>query len=117
VSVARDEERLETILKLMADIGRRLAGLTFDAFSADADEIDLTAYRLAAIGESAGRLSDDVKARHPDVPWKAIRSFRNVVSHDYAIVLPEFVWAATQELDPIRQMCLAELTRIRSLRP
>jgi hypothetical protein len=60
VSVARDEERLETILKLMADI----AGLSFDAFSSDADELDLTAYRPAAIRESAGRLSDDIKARH-----------------------------------------------------
>jgi hypothetical protein len=28
------------------------------------------------------------------------------------LIAPRFVWAATQELEPIKAMCLAELARI-----
>jgi len=39
--------------------------------------------------------------------------FRNLVSHEYSMIVPRFVWAATQELAPVKDMCLAELTRLR----
>ena len=39
--------------------------------------------------------------------------FRNLVSHEYAMIAPRFVWAATEELEPIREMCAAELARLR----
>jgi uncharacterized protein with HEPN domain len=111
VSVARDRDRLETILKVIGDLDRRLGGLDFDAFSGDCDEIDLTAYRLSVIGENANKLSDEIKARNPGLPWRAMNGFRNLVSHEYAMIAPRFVWAATQELGPIRDMCHAELVR------
>ena len=110
----RDAERLETILKVIADLDRRLGLLDFAAFSADEDEIDLTAYRLSVIGQCARKLTDGIKERHPDLPWKAMYGLRNLVSHDYANIASRFVWAATEELDPIRVMCVAELVRIRS---
>jgi uncharacterized protein with HEPN domain len=112
VSAERDRERLEIILKAIADIERRLGAMDFDAFSGDVDEIDLTAFRLSVIGENANKLSEAVKARNPSLPWKAMYGFRNLVSHEYALVAPRFVWAAADELEPIRQMCVAELTRL-----
>ena len=38
---------------------------------------------------------------------------RNLVSHEYAMIAPRFVWAATRSSGAIRDMCHAELTRIR----
>lgn len=113
MSVGRDEERLETILRLIADLDRRLAGMDFVTFSRNSDEIDLTAFRLAVIGENANKLSEAIKSRHPSLPWKGMYGLRNLVSHEYAMIAPRFVWAATQELQAIRDMCRAELTRIR----
>ena len=113
MGIGRDKERLETILGVIADVERRLGGMDFKAFSGDRDEIDLTAFQLSVIGENAGKLPDDVKARHPSVPWKAMHGFRNLVSHEYAMIVPRFVWAATQELQPVKDMCLAELARLR----
>jgi uncharacterized protein with HEPN domain len=104
----RDRERLATIMQMIGDIERRLAGWTFEQFVDDGDERDLTAYRLAVIGENANKLSDAVKARHPDVPWRGMAGLRNVVSHEYRAVVPSFRWNAVEGLEPIRAMCAAE---------
>jgi uncharacterized protein with HEPN domain len=113
LSAERDRERLETILRVIADLDRRLGGMDFRTFAGDGDEIDLTAFRLSVIGENANKLSDGIKARHPALPWKSMNGFRNLVSHEYSMIAPRFVWAATQELEPILEMCRVELARIR----
>lgn len=101
-------------MRVIADLERRLGDMDFEAFSSDGDEIDLTAFRLSVIGENANKLSKEIKARYPSLPWTGMHGFRNLVSHEYAMIAPRFVWAATQELEPIREMCRAELARIRS---
>lgn len=105
----RDAERLETIFKVIGDLERRLGRLSFETFVDDGDERDLTAYRLSVIGENANKLSDDIKGRHPALPWRAMYAFRNLISHEYEAIAPRFVWAATQELEPIKRMCVAEM--------
>ena len=112
MSIERDQERLETILKIISDLDRRLGGLDFEKFSEDGDEIDLTAFRLSVIGETANKLSSEIKARHPGVPWRGMYGFRNLVSHEYAMIAPRFVWAAARELETIREMCQIELAHI-----
>jgi uncharacterized protein with HEPN domain len=38
---------------------------------------------LAILGEASKRVPIEVKARNPDVPWRAIAGFRDVLVHDY----------------------------------
>jgi uncharacterized protein with HEPN domain len=113
VSLERDRERLETMLGVIADLDRRLSGMDFSTFAGDRDEIDLTAFRLSVIGENANKLSEGIKTRNPDLPWKGMYGLRNLISHEYSIIAPRFVWAAAKELGPIRDMCRAELAGIR----
>jgi len=76
--------------------------------------VDLTAYRIAAIGEATRALPDDLRARHPDIPWRAIYDMRNIIAHDYGAIVPERVWNVTQgALDALRQVCAAELAGAR----
>jgi len=35
------------------------------------------------MAESTQRLSENLKAKHPDVEWRQIAAFRNVLVHDY----------------------------------
>lgn len=44
------------------------------------------------MAESSQRLSDASKALAPDVPWRAISGFRNVIVHDYLGVDLGMVW-------------------------
>jgi uncharacterized protein with HEPN domain len=39
--------------------------------------------KLIVIGEAASRLSDDLRAAHPEVEWADIVGFRNIAVHAY----------------------------------
>lgn len=49
-------------------------------------------YHLQIVGEAARALDDTFKAQHPEVPWRRIRAFRNILVHEYFGVDVERVW-------------------------
>jgi uncharacterized protein with HEPN domain len=107
---SKDADGLRTIPLLIDHLHRRLAPLTFDKFENYVDEVDLTAFRLAHIGETAKWLSEDLRARHRQIPWRAMYDMRNVLTHDYAAILPERLWTtARKQLDELEQICREEL--------
>lgn len=62
----------------------------------DLDDVVLeaaTLHWLEIIGEAASRVSEDVRSRHPEVPWRPVIDFRNLIAHGYDIVEPDRVWA------------------------
>lgn len=44
-------------------------------------------WRLQTMAESAVQLSEEIKVRHPNIDWRGIRGFRNIVVHGYLNVL------------------------------
>jgi len=53
---------------------------------------DAVIRNLQTMAESSQRLSDGSKALAPDVPWRAISGFRNIIVHDYLGVDLDMVW-------------------------
>ena len=53
---------------------------------------DAVIRNLQVLAESTQRLSDDFKARHPHVDWRALAGFRNVLVHEYLGVDIDRVW-------------------------
>lgn len=51
---------------------------------------------LEIICEASRRLPDDVKARHPAIPWKEMAGAGNVYRHDYEDVAASYVWVTVQ---------------------
>jgi uncharacterized protein with HEPN domain len=51
----------------------------------DEDEILRNAVlrQLSVVGEAASCLSEDIRGRLPDIPWREIRGFRNIAVHAY----------------------------------
>ena len=47
---------------------------------------------LGVIGEAATRLPDEVRERHPEVPWGSIVGLRNRLIHAYDEVDLDIVW-------------------------
>jgi uncharacterized protein with HEPN domain len=106
-----DRDGCELVLELIAHIERRIAGRTFDEFSRDKDEIDLTSYRIAVIGETTNRFTSELKARHPEINWRAIYALRNYAVHAYQVLSHEKVWfAATNSLPAVKAVCEIELS-------
>ena len=75
-------DNLLDILELIDRIDRQTGDLTREAFLEDADVQDATAYRLLAIGEAVKDLDDDLRTRHPHIPWRQILGMRNILAHD-----------------------------------
>jgi uncharacterized protein with HEPN domain len=49
------------------------------------DEIlyDAALRNLQTLSEATQRLPEDLKSMHPDIPWREISGFRNILVHNY----------------------------------
>ena len=72
-------------------------GMTFEAFSADRRTFHAVTRCLEIISEASRRLEEDARARHPNLPWKAIMGGGNVYRHNYDNVAEAFVWRTVQD--------------------
>lgn len=50
------------------------------------------AWYLQAIGEAAARVSDESRARIPEIPWRQVVGMRHILSHEYDRLMPEKLW-------------------------
>lgn len=44
------------------------------------------------VGEAASRISEDVRSRHPELPWAATVAMRNRLVHAYFDIDRDIVW-------------------------
>ena len=82
----------------------KLLRFTADKSEADfmADEVlqDAVIRNLEVIGEAVTKLSSELKAVHPDVPWSDIAGMRNRLIHGYMTVNLEIVWDTVATVVP-----------------
>ncbi len=104
-------QRVQDILDLAARIRDSVSGLSFEEFAADDDVKDANVYRVALIGEAANAVPEDIRDRHPEIPWRAVRDMRNVLMHVYfGIDLPT-VWDTIQRRVPEIEQQMLDLLR------
>lgn len=59
---------------------------------------------IQIIGEAVSRLSNGLKAKYSQVPWRAIAGMRNAIVHDYfEIDWDEVFDSAIRDIPPLRQ--------------
>jgi uncharacterized protein with HEPN domain len=109
--MSRDPElRLEDILESIEWIERYLDGYDYAAFVTDRKTIDAVTRCLEVIGEAAKHLPDSLTDQHPEVPWRAICGFRDVLAHSYFRTDNSIIWDAAgvrcQELKAVVQLLL-----------
>lgn len=78
----RDTVLLRELLDLI-DLTLARAPTNERDFIEDLDKRDATALRVQAIGEHIRALSDDLRDRHPELPWRDAIGMRNVIAHEY----------------------------------
>lgn len=63
---------------------------------------DAVIRNLQTLTESSQRLSEDIKATEPQVPWRELGGFRNVIVHGYLGIDLAAVWLVVdQDLPPL----------------
>ncbi len=66
---------------------------------------------LQILGESTKRLSVKAKEAHPEVPWKDIFGFRNIVVHEYLELDVEIIWELIKNDLPILKTAMQKLLK------
>ena len=74
---------LTDIVEAADHIAEFIAGTDFQEFQKSELLRSAVVQKLAVIGEAAARVSEDLKTRHPQVPWPQIVAFRNILVHAY----------------------------------
>ena len=84
----------------IADRLERIANYTEggrDAFMRSPVVQDAVMRNLEVVGEAPKRVSEAVRAAHPDVPWRRLAGLRDVlIHHQYMGVDLDQVWAAVE---------------------
>lgn len=74
---------------------------------------DAVMRNLQTLTESSQRLSDDIRACEPQVPWRELAGFRNVIVHGYLGIDLAAVWLVIdQDLPPLAVALARMIARI-----
>lgn len=90
-----------------------VTALTFDLFRISMLHFYATTRAIEIVSEASRRLPDELRERHPHLPWRAIRDSGNVYRHRYDDVAESQIWALVQErLPELLKAVLAEIERL-----
>ena len=68
----------------------------YEDFRADTRTVYAVTRCLEIISEASRRLPNDLKQRHPQIPWADIAAAGNIYRHDYEDVLEQFLWRTVE---------------------
>jgi uncharacterized protein with HEPN domain len=83
--IADIEESCEKVLRFTK-------GMTYKDFVYDDLHFDAVLRNLEIIGEAVKNISEETRQNYPDVKWRKIAGFRDIVAHEYFGVNDETVW-------------------------
>lgn len=92
----RDSQYLVDIRDAIFRILDYTHGLEYKAFLDRPIVQDAVIRNLQVIGEATKKLSDDLRLKHPDVPWRDMAGLRDRLVHDYFGIDYPIVWDVVQ---------------------
>ncbi len=94
----RDSAYIKHILEAIATVESYTKGFDREKFLDPANKLtqDGVVREFEIIGEAVGRLSEDIKKQHSDLPWRDIVGMRNKLIHDYFRVNLGVVWKTVE---------------------
>ena len=86
-------------LKHILECLDRISSYTVDGrdfFLADVKTQDAVLRNLQVMAESTQKISEELKAKHPEIPWKKLSGFRNILVHNYLGLNMSRIWVVVE---------------------
>ena len=98
---SRDMARLWDMLDAARTVVEFVGTQRYEDFLDDRKTRNAVERNLEIMGEAAKCVSQEMRANHPDMPWRAIIGLRNVLAHEYGDLRYEVLWAVIEEKLPL----------------
>lgn len=98
-------KRLQHVSKAIEDINKYVSNETADTFCEKDLIHNAVLFQFSIIGEAINFVSSDLLDQY-DYPWYKVRSFRNLISHEYFNIKMEAVWQIIQTDLPRLQLII-----------
>lgn len=104
--------RLTDVIDAIELIGSEMVGVTLQAFEPDKRKRWLVERGIEIISKASRHLGDELKARHPEIPWPKVAG---IGKHDYERIAHDVLWnVANHELPVLDKVCRDELALARA---
>lgn len=100
---------LSDIVEAADHIAQFIAGIDFPAFQESELVRSAVVQKLGIFGEAAAHISEELAARHSEVPWPQIVAFRNILVHAYFGIDWDVVWRAATNRCPVLRVQIAAI--------
>ena len=104
-----DLQLLVDILAAADDVLAFSCALDLPAFTTQKATRYAILHSLTIIGEASGRLSENFREHHSEIPWRRIIAFRHRIVHGYGELDLELVWEVTVRLVPQLRVQVASI--------
>lgn len=104
-------DRIADALDAIAKIRRHTAGLSAEAYGGNELLAAAVERWLLIVSEAVRHIPPELSRRHPEVPWRNVADFGNVLRHAYDQVLDHRVWSVVEDHLPALEAALRSLAR------
>ena len=87
-----DLQRIEHMLDVAEQLVKMASATTEEEYTVSVEKQFALKFGFVMLGEDAAQISEDVKMRFPDFPWRVMRGMRNIVVHDYCKTDEAVIW-------------------------
>ena len=102
---------LSEMLASMDKIERYISGISYYEFIQREQLVDAVERNIEKIVKAAAAIPDEIRNRHPDIPWKTIAGLRNKVIHHYFAVDTEVIYQIAIKNIPETKERIAKILR------
>jgi uncharacterized protein with HEPN domain len=88
---------VDDMVRFARKVLANVEGLDQAAFVESDLTYDATLRNLELLGEAAAHVPDDVRAAHPEIPWRLIVATRNRLIHGYLGIDDDTVWSIIRD--------------------
>ena len=102
----KEKGLLEYVVSYCERVKELVEGVTKEDFDNSKNLREVICFNLLQIGELVSIFEDEFINKYNKMPWREIKSMRNVIVHRYGTINMEKVWStATEDINPLEVYC------------